>query len=360
MLVALAVIFVLVVSFFLFMQSSAFGENPKGERLAKINKSDNYKDGSFQNPELTDVMLKDTSYLKMTMAFFNKPKSMKPLLVPTVKTDLKNLDAVVPTVVWFGHSSYLIKSTTINILVDPVLKGTVAPVSFFGHPFPGADAYAVEDLPDIDVVILTHDHYDHLHYQSIQKLSSSVKYFCTSMGVGAHLERWGVDPKKILEFDWWEEKNVLNGITLTASPARHFSGRSFTRGKTLWSSFILQLENHKLFLGGDSGYGNHFKTIGEKHGPFDLAILECGQYGDNWPLIHMFPEQTVLAGMDLKAKTILPVHWAKFELALHKWNEPIQRFVKAADEKGVSYSTPLIGEPVVVEKNYPRSVWWND
>jgi L-ascorbate metabolism protein UlaG (beta-lactamase superfamily) len=152
---------------------------------------------------------------------------------------------------------------------------------------------------------------------------------------------------------------VMNGIKLTATPARHFSGRSFTRGKTLWSSFVLNLNEHKLFLGGDSGYGEHFKLIGEKHGPFDLAILECGQYGNNWPYIHMLPEQTVMAGEDLKAKTLLPVHWAKFELSMHAWNEPINRFVIAANKNKVHYSTPLIGEPVEVGKNYPQSVWWN-
>jgi len=151
----------------------------------------------------------------------------------------------------------------------------------------------------------------------------------------------------------------MKGVKLIATPARHFSGRSFTRSKTLWSSFVLNLNEYKLFLGGDSGYGKHFKIIGEKHGPFDLAILECGQYGNNWPTIHMLPEETALAGSDLKAKVVLPVHWAKFELALHKWNEPIKRFVEAAAKIKIPYSTPLIGEPIEVGKNYPTSTWWD-
>lgn len=359
-----AIIFVLValpfLGFVIFMRTPPFGQTPSGERLKKIAKSQNYQNGSFQNPEPTDVMLKDVSYPKMMVDFFvNKPKATKPRTVPSLKTDLKSLESQTPTIVWFGHSSYLIKSGACTILVDPVLKGNVAPVSFFGKPFPGSDLYAIEDMPAIDIVVLTHDHYDHLHHHSVKKLAADVKFFCTSLGVGSHLERWGVPQQKIVEFDWWEEKPVMNGVKLIATPSRHFSGRGFTRGKTLWSSFIAELDGHKLFLGGDSGYGAHFKTIGEKHGPFDLAILECGQYGVHWPYIHMMPEQTVAAGLDLQAKVLLPVHWAKFELAMHAWNEPINRFIDAAKDKGVLYSTPLIGEPVEVGKNYPRSVWWN-
>jgi len=173
-----SLLIVIVAAFFIFINSAPFGRNPTGERLSKILRSPNYQNGAFQNPEPTDIILKDVSYPKMMVDFFfNKPKSLKPLQVPTVHTDLKKLDSPVPAIVWFGHSSYLIKTRTANILVDPVLKGNVSPVSFFGKPFPGADAYPIEDLPSIDIVLLTHDHYDHLHYQSIQKLSSSVKYF---------------------------------------------------------------------------------------------------------------------------------------------------------------------------------------
>ncbi len=360
MTILLLTLLVLILTIIFFFNMPAFGKNPEGQKQERIIKSPNYKNSSFQNPEPTDVILKEVSYPRMMADFFfNKPKSTKPIAVPVATTDLKNLESAAPTVVWFGHSSYLLKTSSANILVDPVLKGSVSPVSFFGKPFPGADHYSVEDLPAIDIVVLTHDHYDHLHHQSILKLSSSVKFFCTSLGVGSHLERWGVDQNKIIEFDWWDQQTVMDGLKLTATPARHFSGRSFTRGKTLWSSFVLELDNHKIFLGGDSGYGAHFKTIGEKFVAFDLAILECGQYGNNWPHIHMMPEQTVLAGADLNAKVVLPVHWAKFELSMHPWNESINRFVAAAAKSGVSYSTPLIGEPVEIGKNYPNSVWWN-
>ncbi len=147
-------------------------------------------------------------------------------------------------------------------------------------------------------------------------------------------------------------------IELTATPARHFSGRTFKRGTTLWSSFILKLHGHKLFLGGDSGHGNHFQEIGLKHGPFDIAILECGQYGKNWPYIHMLPEETVSASKDLNAKVLMPVHWAKFELAFHDWDDPIKRVVKSATESNQPITTPLIGEPVILNSPYPNKSWW--
>jgi L-ascorbate metabolism protein UlaG (beta-lactamase superfamily) len=278
--------------------------------------------------------------------------------LPSVKTDLKILSDATPTIVWFGHSSYLIKSNGFNILVDPVLKGNASPVSFLLKPFDGADVYSLDDLPTIDLVLLTHDHYDHLHYDSIKALASKAKYFVTSLGVGAHLEHWGVDAKKITELDWWETKNISPEIEFTATPARHFSGRSFKRGQSIWSSFVLKLNGYKLFLGGDSGYENHFKEIGQQFGPFDIALLECGQYGKDWPYIHMLPEQTAQAAKDLGAKVLMPVHWAKFELAFHPWDDSINRVKKTSVEIGQPTTTPMIGEPVILNKSYPDKTWW--
>ena len=345
---------------FLFMQQSTFGRNPAESRLDRIKKSPNYRDGSFQNPEPTEVMREGASYMGMMADFVNKAKDNTPLKpLPSVRTDLKTLPDTTPTIVWFGHSSYLIKSRGINVLVDPVFSGNASPVSFFGKAFPGANVYGADDMPDIDLLVLSHDHYDHLDYQTITKLIPRVKKFYTALGVGAHLERWGVPADRIVEFDWWENHIVSADINLTAVPARHFSGRSFTRGKTLWTAFVLNLHGYNLYLGGDSGYGKHFREIGDKFGPFDLAILECGQYGKDWPNIHMLPEEVVTAAQDLKAKTILPVHWAKFSLALHGWKEPIERFTKRAAEQKIPVTTPMIGEPLVVGVAYPRSTWWN-
>lgn len=344
---------------FLFMNQPVFGKAPSGKRLERILASPNYRDGSFQNLTPTEMILKDTSYLKLMRDTFRKPANVKPPRpLPSVKTDIKNLNDEKPTIVWFGHSSYLIKSKGFTILIDPVLKGNASPVSFLLKPFEGSDVYAIQDLPSVDLVLLTHDHYDHLHYDSIKALASNAKHFVTSLGVGVHLEHWGVDANKITELDWRETKSIADAITLTATPARHFSGRSFKRGQTNWSSFVLNMHGYNLFLGGDSGYENHFKEIGQQHGPFDIALLECGQYGKDWPHIHMLPEQTAQAAKDLGAKVLFPVHWAKFELAFHPWDDSIQRVTKTASELGQPITTPMIGEPVILNESYPDKIWW--
>ena len=350
-----------------------FGKAPSGARLARIKQSPNYVKNQFQNLAPTEVTVKGVSIFSMLKDYRNRPLSTKPNHpVPSVQTDLKALASELPAIVWFGHSSYLIKIKGFTILVDPVFSGNASPVSFFAKAFPGADVYGVDDLPEIDMVLLTHDHYDHLDYNTILQLAPTAKHFYTSLGVGAHLEYWGIPLKKITELDWWETATVseeraatpgsqrlaTGGATLTATPARHFSGRGTKRAGTLWSSFVLKIAGYTLFLGGDSGYGEHFKKIGDLYGPMDLAILESGQYGKNWPLIHMLPEETVQAAKDLRAKVLLPVHWAKFTLALHPWNEPIQRVVKAAAGTGIALATPLIGEPVILGAPLPQTSWW--
>ncbi len=345
---------------FLFLQRKIFGINPSGERLLRIEKSANYVNGSFQNLVPTEIILKEASFIKMMFQFFNKSASTAPpKILPSVKTDLINLKLIEPTIIWFGHSSYFIKSKQYNILVDPVFSGHASPVSFIGKAFEGSNNYSTEDLPNIDILIITHDHYDHLDYETVTKLIPKVKKIFTPLGVGAHLEYWGFKNEIITELDWWEIKNISNNVDIAATPARHFSGRKFKRGKTLWASFVLKIEGYNLFLGGDSGYGNHFKEIGEKFGPFDLVLLECGQYGDKWPFIHMLPEQTVEAAIDLKAKTLLPVHWGKFILSTHDWNEPIKRAVNAAIKKNINIVVPMIGEAVVLNTDHPLNNWWD-
>jgi L-ascorbate metabolism protein UlaG (beta-lactamase superfamily) len=185
-----------------------------------------------------------------------------------------------------------------------------------------------------------------------------VKSICCSLGVGSHLVYWGIDENIISEFDWGDSKKLANEIELIAAPARHFSGRSLVRNKTLWSSFILKTNENKIYIGSDSGYDTHFKSIGEKYGPFDIAILETGQYNTDWPFIHMMPEEAVQATLDLRAKILLPVHWGKFALAFHPWDEPILRVIAKAKEIGVAVTTPLIGEPVIIGNSYPDKQWW--
>jgi L-ascorbate metabolism protein UlaG (beta-lactamase superfamily) len=341
-----------------------FGSNPSGSYLERIIASPNYRNGEFQNLTETIALAKNASYIKMTWRFLNKPKNTAPpgpLL--SVKINLQNIAKDKPVIVWFGHSSYLIMINGVNILVDPVFSGHAAPFSFLGKSFKGSDIYTLEELPAIDILLLTHDHYDHLDYSTVLKLKSKVKTICTSLGVGSHLRYWGIDPGMIKEFDWWESKQVLIDTTgvpveLTAAPARHFSGRGFVRNKTIWSSFILKAGDYRIYIGGDSGYDSHFKSIGEKFGPFDIVMLESGQYNEDWPHIHMMPEDTVQAAADLKTKVLLPVHWGKFAIAFHPWDEPVKRVMAKANELDVQVTTPMIGEPVILDRSYPDSKWW--
>jgi L-ascorbate metabolism protein UlaG (beta-lactamase superfamily) len=340
------------------MLLKVFGKNPSDDELKKVEASANYQDKSFKNL-LPTTLMENVSMFSIMWKFMNKPKNtFPPKPLPSVQTNLKALPDNAPVIIWFGHSSYLIKINGKHILVDPVFSGHASPFSFTAKSFAGTDIYDVEDLPEIDLLIISHDHYDHLDYKTIKKLNYKTKLIYTSLGVASHLNYWGIDNKKIIEFDWWDSYALSNDIQLTAVPARHFSGRSFVRNKTLWSSFVLQTKQHAIFIGADSGYGNHFKLINEKFGAFDIAILECGQYNLAWHDIHTLPEETVQACVDLNAKVLMPVHWGKFSISLHPWDEPVKRLLKKANELNVKVTTPMIGEPVIVGTSYPEKNWW--
>ncbi len=337
----------------------SLGKNPSGKRLERIKASSNYRDNIFQNLSKTDQLSKDSSYFKIIKDSINKSKNTEPnKKLPFVKTDLSALNSTEPTIVWFGHSSYLIRINDKTILVDPVFSGSASPFSFMIKAFDGANEYGVNEMPNIDLLLLTHDHYDHLDYKTLLLLRSKVKKIFCSLGVGSHLEHWGYNESIITEFDWWDSHNFENDIEITAAPARHFTGRTTVRAKTLWSSFILKTKTHSLYLGGDSGYDSHFKEIGDKFGSFDIALLESGQYNTAWPFIHMMPEQTVQASIDLNAKVLFPIHWGKFALAMHDWDEPIKRVLKKAEELNVRVTTPMIGEPLLLNKFYETKPWW--
>ncbi len=225
--------------------------------------------------------------------------------------------------------------------------------------FAGTDILKPSDLPQLDYVLITHDHYDHLDYHTLLQLKSKTAHWITSLGVGAHLEYWGIPNGNITELDWWESFDMRNDCNITATPARHFSGRGLKRAQSLWSSFVLQSPRYKFYLGGDSGWDTHFAEIGNRFGPFDLAILECGQYHPYWKHIHMMPEEVADAAVALGAKKLLPVHWAKFTLALHPWDEPIERLVKAAAGKAFELLTPLPGETLLpTSVNAYDNRWW--
>ena len=336
------------------------GKLPSGKHLEKLRQSLNYKKNAFQNLSETPMKPDDISYWKMLKEFIKKSKDkVPPALLPSVKTDLTKLDFPKPVIVWFGHSSYFIRIENKNFLIDPVFNGNAAPLSFMVKAFPGSNIYKAEDMPPIDYLILTHDHYDHLDFKTVRKLKNKVSKIYCSLGLSSHLKYWGFDISKIIELDWWETQQLENNISLTAAPARHFSGRGIKRGKTFWSSFILKTTDNNLYLGGDSGYDSHFKEIGNKYGPFDIAILEAGQYNTMWPLIHMMPEETAQAAVDLKAKALLPVHWGKFTLAMHSWTDPINRVMSKAKELDLKVLTPKIGQPLILNDGFVSESWWN-
>ncbi|WP_165501355.1 MBL fold metallo-hydrolase [Pedobacter psychrodurus] len=360
--IAVYIVLFLVVMFFIITNIPVFGRLPKDLRLEKIHQLPNYKDGALQNQSITPMQPEGVSFLKVLNAFLfekhpNKaPDKALPFIAPNLNGKPKS-DA--PEIIWFGHSSYLIKVEGLRILVDPIFSKTPSPFSFIGSKaFLGTDVVKAEEFKNIDILIITHDHYDHLDYNSILKIALQVKTIVTSLGVGEHLEKWGIKADKINELRWNESLTLFNSLVLTAVPARHFTGRKFKRNQTLWSAFVLSTAKYKLFLGGDSGYDTHFAKIGEEFGPFDLALLECGQYNAYWPYIHMFPEETVQAAIDLKAKVLMPVHWGKFSLAMHPWNEPIKRVVLAAAAKQLPLVTPKLGETIIITEYLPTENWW--
>lgn len=339
----------------------ALGKAPSDERQRAFQASDNWKGGVFANIEHTAVMREGASYPKLLVDALNRPKNATPLSVlPSVRLDLHALTDSTPQIVWFGHSSYLMQYRAFRVLVDPVLFGNSSPVSFFGKPFPTETVYAPEDIPAIDLLVLSHDHYDHLDYVTLTKLKDRIRRVVCSLGVGSHLEFWGFDKSIITELDWHQTHSVNESLALTALPARHFSGRVFTRNTTLWNSYAMRWHDHNLFLGGDSGYDAQFKRTGREHGPFDIAMLECGQYGKDWPNIHMFPEETAQAALDLNAKQLLPVHWARFMLSTHGWKEPIERLIVAAQKLGIQIVTPRIGGVVQVGAPPDNNFWWKE
>jgi len=334
------------------------GKNPSGSHKVKVQQSTHFIDGAFKNIVETAMMAKDATPIAMLKDLLNPPANRAPsLVIPSVKTDLYQTSSDKPVITWFGHSSYHISVAGKKILVDPVFSGNASPFTFMIKSFAGSDIYKPADFKDIDVLILTHDHYDHLDYKTLVQLKDKVKFVCCSLGVASHLTHWGFDKKKITELDWWQSAKFEN-LKLTATPARHFSGRMIKRGQTLWSAFVLEVNEYQLFLGGDSGYGDHFREIGKRFGGFDIAILECGQYNTKWPMIHMMPEETVQANIDLQSKVLMPVHWGKFALAFHPWNEPASRAIDRAKQLSIKYTVPKIGESIIVGDTLKVEEWW--
>ena len=358
----LALILLVILFTYFFMKQPSFGSRPANERLGRIQQSPNYRGGQFQNLSPTPAITEGASYYSIMKEFFftKKPRKKPAGILPSVKTDLLNLAPSENILVWFGHSSYFIQVDGKKILVDPVFSGNASPVNFTTKSFPGSDVYTAEEMPVIDYLFITHDHWDHLDYKTVTELKPKVKKVITGLGTAAHLERWGYERSLIIEKDWNEEIALDNGFSVHTAPTRHFSGRGFKRNGAIWMSFVLHTPSLKIYIGGDSGYDTHFKKIGDQYGPFDLAILEDGQYDKNWKYIHMLPEEVVQAGIDLKAKKVLPVHWGKFALGNHDWDDPIKRVVKEAAIKNVALLHPMIGETLKIDGSGESKKWWEN
>lgn len=363
MIFVLVILLVLILTVVLFFQQPVFGKAARGARLQKMRLSPHYHAGKFHNIDPTPALTEGFTMRGVLYDFlFKKHPARRPKgPVPSIKTDLSTLAVDQDLLIWFGHSSYYIQLCGKRFLIDPVFSGNAAPLRGSNRSFNGADVYTAADMPAIDYLLITHDHYDHLDYKTVTALQPSVKTVVCGLGVGAHLEHWGYSPNQIIEKDWHEEINAEEGITIRTAPARHFSGRTFKRDITLWMSFILSGGGMKLYIGGDSGYGSHFGQLGTALGPFDLAILDNGQYNIAWKAIHMHPEDVLQATIDLKAERVLPVHSLKFALANHAWNEPLEMLTHKNQSVNLPLVTPMIGEVVWLrDKQQAFHQWWRD
>ncbi len=332
-----------------------FGAAPSGASLARVEASSNYADGQFNNIVDTQLDTSSPENPRAYAAYFSPPADKNPQsALPSRRLDIELL--VPGSFVWLGHSSVLFNTDGKLILSDPVFN-RASPVPLIGKAFELQQPTPIDDLPNIDVVIISHDHYDHLDHLAIQALNSRTKQFLVPLGLAAHLEHWGIPTDKIIELDWYESTRQQD-IDFTLTPARHFSGRGINnRYSTLWGSWVVKSKDQSVFFSGDSGYFDEFKKIGQTYGPFDIAFMENGAYNPTWAQVHMTPEQSVQASIDLNANVLFPIHWGKFDLALHKWDEPIIRAKKAAELLDVTIATPLIGE-VFTATEPPSDNWW--
>lgn len=361
------VLIVIIVGVLFINFNPEFGGSPSKEKSIEYSKSSNYKDGEFLNKTKVEMSFTFSQYIEMIFKFFgSQPNTIpdKPLPVSKLNpTEVDSYNSSTPRVIWFGHSAILLQINNKNILIDPMFGDVPAP-----HPWLGKSRFTdglpleIEQMPKVDAVLFSHDHYDHLDYSSIMKLKDKVENFYVPLGLGNHLLEWGIEADRIQEMDWWSETEFEN-MTFACTPAQHFSGRGISdRNSTLWASWVIKSDSTTLYFSGDSGYNTHFKEIGVKYGPFDFAMMECGQYNQQWKQIHMMPEETVQAGLDLKAKLIMPIHWGAFKLAFHTWTDPVERLEKESQRLGLPITTPIIGVPIVLSNPpiAPHNKWWEN
>jgi len=320
--------------------------------------SPHYYDGKFNN--LNETSVSTGSFFGTMLDYMVGDDDRNPsIIIPTKEYLNMSLDEPDVSVTWFGHSTILIQSHNTTILMDPVFGDEgLDPLIFGPSPFAYEHTYEIEDLPRVDYVFISHDHYDHLDMKTIKSLEGA--QFFVPLGVKSHLTTWDIPSEDVQEFDWYDEHNISSEFFIALTPSQHFSGRGVSGDNTLWGSWVLDFNGHKIFFSGDGGYSDEYAEIGEKYGPFDIAIIEAGQYNEAWSSIHMFPEQSVQASIDLNASTILPIHNTKYVLSLHKWDAPLERVTAAGELLNQQVSTPYIGDTFVLGGENPDTRWWRD
>ena len=342
---------------------SVFGAAATGARRERMMASAQFKEGSFKNTSpLKGPGLKGNPLPLMGEYFFNKtavtPPGALPVHDPRAQWSTRSNSGL--RVTWLGHSTVLLEIDGFRVLTDPVWGQRASPLGFAGpkrfHEVP----VRIADLPKLDAVLVSHDHYDHLCFQTIRELAALQVPFVTSLGVGAHLESWGVDAKNIIELDWWQSHEFHGGtFKFTAAPAQHFSGRSVgDRNHTLWSSWVMQSDQHRVFFSGDTGLTEEFKLIGERLGPFDLAMFEVGAFHEAWSDIHLGPENALKAHALLGSGLFFPVHWGTFNLALHAWDQPAELLLSLAEQQKTRIVTPELGSPFEPKHVEGPTPWW--
>lgn len=348
----------------IFLHSERFGALPSGEELEALRRSPHWSESDgkagFRNPIPTPRMADDAGFLRTLAEYVLTPRPYASPQdeLPTEKPNLHALPPDADRVIWLGHSSFFVQLGGKRLLIDPVLSGSGGPISLSTRAFKGSDVLTLDDIPDIDILLISHDHWDHLDHKTLMALRPRIAHVVCGLGNGSHLRRWGFSPSCIHEGDW-EQAFRFDGLSVRLTEARHYSGRGFTTHQSLWCGFILETAGRRLFFSGDSGYGPHFARIGAEHGPFDLSILECGQYDRRWPFIHMKPEETAQAAADLRSRALLPAHNSKFCIAYHGWKDPLERVYSASTGRNYRLLTPRIGEAVAPWDGLsPDSRWW--
>ncbi len=351
------------------LRHPVFGGTPSGDRLARMEASPQWRDGRFQHPTGSRLAGPSPAMLWKWIAGTGAVRTPTGP-VPTVARTRADFEAPQDLrVTWLGHATALLEVAGVRLLTDPVFSKNASPGPLFGVPRFFEPPLPLGDLPDLDAVLITHDHYDHLDYKTVARLAERIPRWIAPLGVGAHLERWGVPPDRITELDWWDEATVAGAggetpVRIVATPSRHFSGRALTgRDRTLWCGFAVVGAERRVYLTGDGGMQREFAEVGRRLGPFDVTLAEAGAYNADWADIHLGPEQAVAAVRAARGGLMLPVHWGTFNLAFHGWTEPAERVLAAADAAGVRVVVPRPGEsvspdePPAVERWWPEIAW---